>query len=135
MTELIETLCKSLMFPNITTRNFPLSQTHMTELMETLCKSFSDYAQAYHKTTGKLEVISIVGKDGKMNPHFSDYDMVQDPDLNKGLEFHCQSIVEDYEDDILKHFSTVEQDGDVSLSKRQFCAELTSVCPAGKTEL
>lgn len=106
----------------------------MTDVMESICSSFSDYAQAHLKTTGELSVIPIVGKDGKMNPRFSEYDMVQDPDLNKGLEFHCQSIIEDFEEEILKYFSNIAVK-DVSISQESLCSKITSVCPVTKSEL
>lgn len=107
----------------------------MTEVLETVCKSFKDYAQAKHKETGRLEAIAIVGKDGQMNPHFGDYNMVQDPDLNKGLEFHCESIVEDFEDEIVAFFAGAKEGGELQESQEVFCVGMTGICKGVRDEL
>ncbi|KAA0199088.1 hypothetical protein HAZT_HAZT003398 [Hyalella azteca] len=119
-----------------TSRIYAGSEAHMTELMETVCGSFKDYAQAKHKETGRVEVIPIVGKDGQMNPRFSEYEMIQDPDLNKSLEFHCESIVEDHEDDIVEHFSSQpQQEFDLEKSQKEFCWSKSKICSGFKEEL
>lgn len=118
-----------------TSRSYAGSESHMTEVLETVCKSFKDYAQAKHKETGRLEAIAIVGKDGQMNPRFGEYDMVQDPDLNKGLEFHCESIVEDFEDEIVAHFAGIREVEGMDESQQAFCVERTGVCKGVKEEL
>lgn len=109
------------------------SEVHMMEVMETVCKSMKDYAQARHKETGKLEAIKLV-VGGSMNPRMGEYEMVQDPDLNKGLEFHCEAIVEEFEDDIVTFF---KESGDSSSSDlpEQFCGDVTSLCRGVKDEL
>ncbi|XP_066937221.1 protein seele isoform X1 [Macrobrachium rosenbergii] len=109
------------------------SEMHMLEVLESVCDSFKDYAQARHKETGKLEAIKLV-VDGVMNPRFSEYEMVQDPDLNKGLNFHCETIVEEYEDDIVSHFRK-SSELDKESSKFKFCNEVTSICKDVKEEL
>ena len=107
----------------------------MTEVLESVCGSFKDYAQGRHKETGRLEVIAIVGKDGAMNPRFGEYEMVQDPDLNKGLEYHCQNIVEDFEDEIVQYFGKITGDYDLEKSQNKFCDKATKVCRGVKDEL
>ncbi|KAF2368723.1 protein of unknown function DUF3456 [Trinorchestia longiramus] len=120
----------------ITSRTYAGSEAHMTDLLETVCGSFKDYAQAKHKETGRVDVIPIVGKDGKMNPHFGEYEMIPDPDLNKSLEFHCQSIVEDFEDEIVQHFGgQPQQDYDVAKSQNSFCWRQSKICSGVREEL
>lgn len=104
----------------------------MMEVMETVCSSMKDYAQARHKETGQLEAIKLV-VGGSMNPRMAEYEMVQDPDLNKGLEFHCEAIVEEFEDDIVTFFK--ESDGSLSDLQEQFCGDVTSLCTGVKDEL
>lgn len=108
-------------------------QLHMMELMETVCESMKDYAQARHKETGRLEAIRLV-VDGAMNPRFSEYEMVQDPDLNKGLEFHCNTLVEEFEDELVAHFRE-NAESDVEGSQQTFCYEVSDVCTGVKDEL
>lgn len=108
-------------------------QMHMMDVMDTVCESMQDYAQGRHKETGKLEAIKLVS-DGKMNPRFGEYEMVQDPDLNKGLKYHCESIVEDYEDDIVKYFKNHSEAG-LEDSQEEFCNKLTKICKGVKDEL
>ncbi|XP_027209151.1 protein seele [Penaeus vannamei] len=109
------------------------SELHMMELMETVCESMKDYAQARHKETGRLEAIRLV-VDGAMNPRFSEYEMVQDPDLNKGLEFHCNTLVEEFEDELVAHFRE-NAESDVEGSQQTFCYEVSDVCTGVKDEL
>ena len=105
----------------------------MMEMMEIVCKSMKDYAQAKHKETGQLEAIKLV-VNGNMNPRMAEYEMVQDPDLNKGLEFHCEAIVEEFEEEIVKFF---KKSGDANLIdlQEQFCGDGTSLCIGVKDEL
>ncbi|KAK7026757.1 Protein canopy 2 [Halocaridina rubra] len=109
------------------------SEAHMMEVLESVCDNFKDYAQAQHKETGKIETIKLV-VDGAMNPRFSEYEMIQDPDLNKGLNFHCDAIVEEYEDEIIAHFKT-NSDREVELSQFEFCNDVTGICKDVKEEL
>lgn len=108
-------------------------QIHMMEVIESVCETMKDYAQARHKETGKVEAIKLI-VDGKMNPRFSEYEMVQDPDLNKGLEFHCQALLEDFEDEVLVHFR-INSESDIEESKETFCGQVTKVCQGVKDEL
>lgn len=112
---------------------FAGSEVHMMEVMETVCKSMKDYAQARHKETGRLEAIKLV-VGGSMNPRMGEYDMVQDPDLNKGLEFHCEAIVEEFEDEIGSFFKNSGDDELFDLQEK-FCNDVTSLCSGVKDEL
>ncbi|XP_045583648.2 protein canopy homolog 2 [Procambarus clarkii] len=109
------------------------SELHMMELMETVCGSMKDYAQARHKETGKLEAMKLI-VNGAMNPRFGEYEMVQDPDLNKGLQFHCESIVEDFEDEVILYFKE-NSELDLEESQDQFCRKLTRICDGVRDEL
>lgn len=110
----------------------------MTELLEKICDEFKDYAQARHKETNKIEVIKLV-EDGKMNPRFGEYEMIQDPELNKGVQYHCESIIEDFEDDIMEFFlkKSSAEDGfeDEEKLKENFCLSSTKICKDVKEEL
>ncbi|MCL4146293.1 UNVERIFIED_CONTAM: hypothetical protein GTU68_001956 [Idotea baltica] len=105
----------------------------MAELLETVCAEFKDYAQARHKETNRVEAMKLV-VDGAMNPRFGEYEMIQDPDLNKGVQYHCESIVEDFEDEILAYFSAHAEE-DEETSKEVFCNQTTDICVDVKDEL
>lgn len=109
------------------------SEMHMLEVMETVCGSMKDYAQARHKETGKLEAMKLI-VNGAMNPRFGEYEMVQDPDLNKGLQFHCESIVEDFEDEVVVYFKE-NAELDLEESQEKFCTKLTNICEGVRDEL
>ncbi|KAG7168502.1 protein canopy homolog 2-like [Homarus americanus] len=109
------------------------SEMHMLEMMETVCDNMKDYAQARNKETNKLEAIKLV-VNGAMNPHFSEYEMVQDPELNKGLQFHCESIVEDFEDEVVAYFKD-NSELDIKDSQEQFCSKVTKICVGVRDEL
>lgn len=105
----------------------------MTELLESVCKEFGDYAQARHKETNEIETIKLV-ENGVMNPRFNEYEMVQDPDLNKGIQFHCESIVEDFEDELMEFFTGGTKFEDEA-SLKNFCTNKAKLCPFAKNEL
>lgn len=99
----------------------------MIDLFEFICKSFDDFVQAKCKKTGNLEVVKMV-VDGSMNPRFGDYDILQDPDLNKGLSANCLAILEEYEAEIEKfllHYTNLEDEE----LKDFFCKNMTGICP------
>lgn len=102
------------------------SEIHMMDVLETVCESMDDYVQARHKETGVLDVIKLV-VNGAMNPNFGNYDVVQDPDLNKGVKYHCQTLVEEYEDEIIGHFR-INSEQDVKEAQTQFCMKENKIC-------
>jgi len=107
------------------------SQGHLMELSEKICENMEDYAQATWKKSGKPTLIRMVNPDGNMNPNFSKVDVVKDDDLNSSLKFHCETIVEDNEDDLFKVLSTENPD-----AVDNFCTESTKLCPSlAKDEL
>lgn len=80
------------------------SETHLTDVMDLLCKNFEEYAEATYKDTGKRTIIRFLDEHGNMDPDMSKVDFVQTEDLNKGLKFYCQLIVEEHEDHIFEAF-------------------------------
>jgi len=102
------------------------SEIHMMDVLETVCDSMDDYAQVRHKETDELDVIKLV-VNGALNPHFSEYEVVQDPELNKSVKYHCQTLVEEYEDEIIAHFR-VNSEQDVKKAQKQFCIKENQIC-------
>ncbi|XP_076043515.1 canopy family protein seele isoform X1 [Oratosquilla oratoria] len=109
------------------------SELHMVEVLETVCKRFDDYAQAVHKTTGRLTVMQLV-INGAMNPNFGDYELKQDSELNRSLEFYCNGMVEEYEEDITALYGENPEIGKKDLQK-VLCNEMADLCSEQKEEL
>ncbi|XP_076043518.1 canopy family protein seele isoform X4 [Oratosquilla oratoria] len=110
-----------------------VAKLHMVEVLETVCKRFDDYAQAVHKTTGRLTVMQLV-INGAMNPNFGDYELKQDSELNRSLEFYCNGMVEEYEEDITALYGENPEIGKKDLQK-VLCNEMADLCSEQKEEL
>lgn len=91
-----------------------------------------DYVRATFKANGSLVVMPLM-LNGHMNPLMSQVDIVQDSDLNKSLEYYCDDIVNDIEDDVIRMMKS-EDDAHVVHS---ICTEVAQLCPnkANKVEL
>eukprot|EP00095_Tigriopus_kingsejongensis_P009227 maker-scaffold851_size88925-snap-gene-0.21 protein:Tk09227 transcript:maker-scaffold851_size88925-snap-gene-0.21-mRNA-1 annotation:"canopy homolog 2 precursor" len=111
---------------------FARSQIHLMELVDSVCDGFEDYAQGTDKATGEPLIIRLTTPQGNMNPNFGLVDIVPDEELNTKLKFHCQSIVEDNEDDLTELL--VDQANDATL-KQQICVEKSRLCQRVQDEL
>jgi len=115
------------------------SQAHLMEVSETVCKeNFEEYAQAKWKKNGKPTIIRLQTHTGNMNPDMGKVDIVPDDDLNKNLKFHCESIIEDAEDDFLEVFADHSKDLESSIDdfSDEICQKRKSFCPGSvKDEL
>ena len=105
------------------------SDAQLHDLIDTVCKEFDEYAQAKEKSNGEATIIRIMSRSGGMNPRFSEVDIVPDEDLNTRLKFYCESIVEEYEDDLLQLF---KEENDV---KDELCIKRSRMCKFSKEEL
>jgi len=114
------------------------SQTHLMEVSENVCKdNFEEYAQAKWKKNGKPTIIRLQTHTGNMNPDMGKVDIVPDDNLNKSLKFHCESIIEEAEDDFLDIFAGKE-DIEASLDSfvDEICQNRNQICPTSvKDEL
>lgn len=99
------------------------SQMYLTEVMDSVCGKMSDYVRATYKNNGSLTVIPLL-LNGKMNPLMSEVDIVQDSDLNKSLQYYCEDIVSDIEDDLISLIKS-EDDNNVVYS---ICTKTTQLC-------
>lgn len=107
-------------------RTIPLarSQIYLTEVMDSVCEKMNDYVRATFKNNGSLTVMPLM-LDGKMNPLMSEVDVVQDSDLNKSLQYYCEDIVNDIEDDLISIIKS-EDDNQIVYS---ICTKITQLCP------
>lgn len=99
------------------------SQIYLTELMDSVCGMMDDYVRATFKNNGSLIVMPLL-LNGQMNPLMSVVDVVQDSDLNKSLQYYCDDIVNDIEDDIIRLIKS--EDDHIVYS---ICTKVTQLCP------
>lgn len=100
------------------------SQLHLSEVMDRVCASFKDYTLANYKSSGRPTLLRVVTHDGNMNPEMSNVDIVPNPENNEKLAFFCQTLVEDFEDDIVSMFSRGEKE-----PHEELCFKTAGVCP------
>ncbi|XP_046399704.1 protein seele [Ischnura elegans] len=105
------------------------STVHLSEVLENICQKFSDYVKATYKSSGDLTILKLIDENGKMNSEMAEVDIVPDADLNKSLKFYCEGIVEEYEDDFLKHFAVDDKDVDIKL-----CSGVANLCDVSNNE-
>ncbi|CAG0920320.1 unnamed protein product [Notodromas monacha] len=100
------------------------SNVHLMDLLETVCGSFDDYVEGHYKDTGERAVVKIM-INGQMNPDFSRVEPKLKDDLNKGLKFYCETIVEEFEDPIMKIFGhkseSRDEESDLCMKEAGFC--------------
>lgn len=108
------------------------SQLYLTEVMDSVCEKMNDYVRATFKKNGTLTVMPLL-LDGQMNPLMSEVDVVQDSDLNKSLQYYCEDIVNDIEEDLIN----IIKSGDDDQIVHSICTNVMELCPkkANKVEL
>ncbi|XP_050306238.1 protein seele [Anthonomus grandis grandis] len=106
------------------------SEIHISELMEKVCEKMDDYVRGLHKSNGTLTLFKMIGPNGQMNPLINDIEFVQDDDLNKSLKYYCESIVEEFEENIIKYY----QKGEDNIETK-FCIEDSHICPPKASQL
>lgn len=84
------------------------SDIYLVELMDNICKRMDEFVRVFNKSSGLLEVIPLI-VNGKMNPALSEYEIIKDGDL-ESLQFYCDSIISEYEEELIKMFKNSERD-------------------------
>lgn len=100
------------------------SQLYLTEVMDSVCEKMNDYVRATFKKNGTLTVMPLL-LDGQMNPLMSEVDVVQDSDLNKSLQYYCEDIVNDIEEDLIN----IIKSGDDDKIVHSICTNVMQLCP------
>lgn len=113
-------------------KTIPLAQSQMylTELMDSVCEKMNDYVRATYKNNGSLVVMPLL-LGGSMNPLMGAVDIVQDSDLNKSLQYYCEDIVNDVEDDVI----SLVKSGDDDRAVYSICTKLSQLCPDEETKI
>lgn len=108
------------------------SQIYLSEVMDYVCAKMDDYVRGVFKENGTLTVMPLI-LDGKLNPLISVVDVIQDTDLNLSLQYHCDDIVNDIEEDIINMIQSRDDDHVIY----SICNKVTQSCPSkdNKVEL
>ncbi|XP_057375945.1 protein seele-like [Daphnia carinata] len=101
------------------------SELFLSEVMDKVCPMFRNYVVASYKATGIPTLLRIETPDGKgMNPEMSNVNIVPNPEVNEQLSSYCQSLVEEFEDDIVSMFAKSEKQ-----LHEKLCVTVAEVCP------
>ncbi|XP_005903494.2 protein canopy homolog 2 [Bos mutus] len=98
------------------------SEAHLTELLEEVCDRMKEYGEQIDPSTHRKNYVRVVGRNGKS----SELDLQGiriDSDISGTLKFACESIVEEYEDELIEFFSR-EADN----VKDKLCSKRTDLC-------
>ncbi|XP_063997232.1 protein canopy homolog 2 isoform X2 [Pogoniulus pusillus] len=96
------------------------SEAHLTELLERVCEKMQDYGERLDPGTQRRSYVRLSAQDGTR----LDLDGVRvDGDVAASLKFACESIAEEYEDELLELLS--HQADNV---KDRLCSKRTDLC-------
>ncbi|XP_066544259.1 protein canopy-1 isoform X2 [Amia ocellicauda] len=103
------------------------SETHLTELLEEVCNKMNDYAHYVDPNTKEKSYKRFAPRDDDKSA-FADFENFQfgdGPESSKSLVFACESVVEEYEDEIISLFA---READHVAEK--LCSEVSGLCKA-----
>jgi len=100
------------------------SEVFLSDVIEKICDRMDDYVRATYKSNGQLAVMKLISDDGKMNPELQNVDIVTDGDIQT-LKYHCESILDEYEDVAMKLFRSGVDNIDIRLcsNSARFCKQ------------
>ncbi|KAM6106249.1 LOW QUALITY PROTEIN: protein canopy homolog 2 [Pterocles gutturalis] len=95
------------------------SEAHLTELLERVCEKMKEYGEKTDPSTHRKSYVRVISHDAKM-----DLSGVKiDGDVASSLKFACESIAEEYEDELIE-FLSHEADN----VKDRLCSKRTDLC-------
>lgn len=96
------------------------SEAHLTELLERVCEKMKEYGEKVDPSTHRKSYVRVISHDGtKMDLSGTKID----GDVTSRLKFACESIAEEYEDELIEFFSR-ETDN----VKDRLCSKRTDLC-------
>ncbi|KAJ8704444.1 hypothetical protein PYW07_011632 [Mythimna separata] len=104
------------------------SAVYISEVIDEICKKMDDYVRVYYKSTNKLAIMQLITKEGGMNPEFSKTKFVTDDDLNKSLEYYCERMFEENEDEITSLYKNRPDDDIMPDAEREICFNHAQYC-------
>ncbi|XP_042308313.1 protein canopy homolog 2 isoform X1 [Sceloporus undulatus] len=96
------------------------SEAHLTELLERICERMNDYGEKVDPSTHRKNYVRVISHDGtKMDLSETKID----GDVTSSLKFACESIAEEYEDELIEFFSHEAEN-----VKDRLCSKRTDLC-------
>ncbi|XP_020366418.1 protein canopy-1 [Rhincodon typus] len=99
------------------------SETHLLELFETICSNMDDYALYVDPETQKKTYMRFAPRDSEKLGSVDFKNFKFDPENSKSLKFVCESILEEYEEEIISLFA---HEADHVADK--LCNEKSEIC-------
>lgn len=98
------------------------SEIHLTELFESICEKFNQYALTKNSKGGK-SVVPTASRDGK---GIALKDVTISSDATKQMKYSCETLVEEYEEDMIKVLG--KPDTSLDIAEKQICRDVTEMC-------
>ncbi|NXF13736.1 CNPY2 protein, partial [Smithornis capensis] len=96
------------------------SEAHLTELLERVCEKMKEYGEKTDPSTHRKSYVRVISQDGtKMDLSGVKFD----GDVTSSLKFACESIAEEYEDELLEFLSHEAEN-----VKDRLCSKRTDLC-------
>jgi len=96
------------------------SETHLIEQLDNMCEKMNNYAESTDPNTGKKSYIRTSSRSGEA---VTLSNVAISGDIAQKLKHACESIIEDYDDDIIASFKKERKD-----PKRYMCRTTTGLC-------
>ncbi|XP_078393197.1 protein canopy homolog 1-like [Cetorhinus maximus] len=106
------------------------SEIHLLELLETVCSNMDDYALYVDPETQKKTYMRFAPRDSEKLGSVDFNNFKFDPENSKSLKFVCESIVEEYEEEIISLFI---HEADHVVDK--LCSEKSEMCDPSRQTL
>ncbi|XP_062519900.1 protein canopy homolog 2-like [Corticium candelabrum] len=103
------------------------SESHMTEVLEGICTKMNTYALSTDPDSGKKSYVRTSSRRGEAVT-LSNISM--SGEVSERLKHDCNSLVEEFEDDLMEVFKTKD-----SQPKDTICQRITGYCPSSRDEL
>lgn len=96
------------------------SETHLIEQLDNMCEKMNSYAESTDPNTGKKSYIRTSSRSGEA---VTLSNVAISGDIAQKLKHACESIIEDYDDDIIASFKKERKD-----PKKYMCRTTTGLC-------
>lgn len=96
------------------------SETHLIEQLDSMCEKMNSYAESTDPKTGKKTYIRTNSRSGEA---VTLSNVAISGDISQKLKHACESIIEDYDDDIISTFKKERKD-----PLRYMCRTVTGLC-------
>ncbi|XP_056653885.1 protein canopy homolog 2 isoform X2 [Monodelphis domestica] len=100
------------------------SEAHLTEVLERVCEQMKEYGEQADPATHRKHYVRVASRrTSSAQPEPQPEGIRIDGDIRASLKFACESIVEEYEDELIEFFSR-ETDN----VKDRLCSKRTDLC-------